>query len=261
MEERPSEASSISRGEVPWTDSQSIRGSRKGAGHNCASIPRLHEMSGVHEKSRRVEVKIKHFRLDTSNAQFPTKTLTCTIKTLAAYAIDNYHLLINGLYNDVSNIDVIVSGTQVLITDNFGYDFSLSDKVEFVIYYIGIRDYELLFPQIKANEAPRAARLAKFYHEADECFESGAWLSFMLMSGAIFEHLLYFKIGPSHTTLSKLATTARNAHLISNEEFSIIESTRKARNAIHCNKLTEQYIDKKAAFDAKILIDKLILKL
>ncbi|HEY5601704.1 MAG TPA: hypothetical protein VIM41_01195 [Gammaproteobacteria bacterium] len=54
-----------------------------------------------------------------------------------------------------------------------------------------------MFPAVSTPE--RKESLANYYEEAEKCFDAGAWLSFMLMCGAVFEGLLYDQIGNATT--------------------------------------------------------------
>ena len=129
------------------------------------------------------------------------------------------------------------------------------------IHYYGIRDYSLLFPDFLVNDPDRATRLGLFYEEAEKCFDNGAWLSFALMCGAIFEHLLYFKLNGSERQYGRLILKARNAGIIQKEESDTMEAIRKLRNIIHRNRLSEGYIQRAEAMDIKTLIERLIVSL
>jgi hypothetical protein len=171
-------------------------------------------------------------------------------------------LIINGLSAFVDNKNISIVGQNIIFKPQLGGgQIDNKDICELNIAYHGIRDYSLLFPKIVTTEPDRADRLGEFYKEAEACFEQGAWLSFALMSGAIFEHMLHHKLSKSEKTLSKLITAAKQQNLITAQEENIIEKIRNFRNVIHCNRLADPYITRSKAMDTKSLIDRLILNL
>jgi len=212
-------------------------------------------------------MKIKIFVIDTSSFPDPglsnsTPPQHMKIPVLPAYAIDHAFLIVNGVSSLVDNQIVSIVGEDIIYNPQLGgYDIDNEDVCELNIAYHGIRDYSLLFPKIVATEPDRANRLGEFYKEAESCFEQGAWLSFALMSGAIFEHMLHHKLSKKENTLSKLIIAAKQQNLITAQEEDNIEKIRNFRNVIHCNRLTDAYITRSEAMDTKTLIDRLILTL
>lgn len=126
-----------------------------------------------------------------------------------------------------------------------------------VIHYHGIRDYKLLFPFIVDTSLQE--RLGNFYREAEISFENSAWLSFMLMCGAIFEGMLFAKLGQGITFYS-LINAARQINLIDADEESIMTQVRLYRNLVHAKKHSEPYVSRVYAMDARTTLDKLIKK-
>jgi hypothetical protein len=93
-------------------------------------------------------------------------------------------------------MSVFPSGTDKLEGDRLTVSpgYTLDDlDCKIVIFYHGIRDYGLLFPSI--TPLTLQARMGEFYREAEIAFDAAAWLTFMLMCGALFEGILFHKMG------------------------------------------------------------------
>lgn len=185
-----------------------------------------------------------------------------TLDVLPAYAIDHASLIVNGLHGHIDGTYLAISGDKIVHRPGANHVIIESDyECQLQIFYHGIRDYSLLFPRIAATDQNRAERLGKYYQEAEVCFDDGAWLSFALMSGAIFEHMLYHKLSGSHDTLASLTQEAATNGVITQQDAAIIDNVRKFRNVIHCNKMNIAYITRAEAMDVKTLIDRLVLTL
>lgn len=213
-------------------------------------------------------MKVKIFNLPVSDLPDPGLTIpelvqTRTVSVLPAYAIDHAFFIINGILYPIDGRNIEINGKDIIrrIGEN---DFFLDnqDTLQIQIYYHGIRDYRLIFPSIQAVDPSRAERLASIYEEAEACFNAGAWLAFALMSGGIFDNVLYHKLGsPSDSRLVSMVNEAMTRGLISNNEGKIINSIRQFRNAIHGNNLASPYISRANAMDIYSVSEKLILSL
>lgn len=187
--------------------------------------------------------------------------VTLRVKTLSAYAVDHAFLIQNGNH-------ILVDGKRIrLDEDNVTVDddglckiIDNEDVLILHIYYYGIRKYEKLFPDVLAKSKDTAERLGKYYSEAEMCFETGAWLSFALMAGAIFEHMLAHKLG-MEDTLHNLTREAINRNIINSDQGDIINIIRNYRNLIHAGRINEKYIERADAMDARKLVDHLIINL
>lgn len=100
-------------------------------------------------------------------------------------------------------------------------------------------------------------RLAEFYEDAEKCFESGAWLPFVLMCGGIFEGLLMYKGFKSGSFYDDIKD-ANEDNIITSNQASIMHNVRKFRNIVHANNCEKDYISRKDAMDIRIVLDKLI---
>ncbi|MCJ2140271.1 hypothetical protein [Methylobacterium sp. E-066] len=207
-------------------------------------------------------MKTTHFNLTAQVPAVPSGTISpptqsFTVRSLDAYAISNAFVQVNGINNLVDGINSQIAGDTLTCND---FKLQQPDNVVLQIYYHGIRDYSALFPTVKSTEPARAIRMGAFYQEAENCFEQGAWISFMLMSAAIFEHLLYYKLGSPNnpTALSALNTRALNQGAITQNAHNIIKTTNNARNVIHCNRMADPDITRAQAMDAKTVIDELM---
>ena len=138
-------------------------------------------------------MKMRSFTIDNSHLpDGPSPNhQTLNVPGLSAYAIEHADLQYNGVTHAVDGNDLKIAEDSIIATS---MQFSKYDSLRLCIYYFGIKDFSLLFPQIKAAAVDRAERLGLIYEEAEKTFEAGAWLSFMLMCGSIFEHLLFFRL-------------------------------------------------------------------
>lgn len=178
-----------------------------------------------------------------------------TIPTLPAFAIEYFTFQFEALSSFPDADDSISNDKLTIYTESelTGLDSKL------VIHYHGIRDYKLLFPFI-VNPSLQE-RLGNFYREAETSFENSAWLSFMLMCGAIFEGMLFAKLGqPNNSTFHQLIISARQNNLIDIDTDSKMNKVRVYRNLVHANRLSDPYVSRVDAMDIRTKLDKLIKK-
>ena len=209
-------------------------------------------------------MKIKNFNLETCTLTTDRlcQEQTFLIPTLPAYAVDFANLIINGISNAIDqNTIAIRDKNLVWKISPESYEIDSSDKCYLEVHYHGIRDYSLLFPHVQTIEPDRAAHLGLYYSEMEASFDNAAWLSFMLMAGAIFEHLLFFATGGAKQTLFDLNNESLIRGIISQSDFYVIDKSREYRNVIHANKINKYYVQRKDAMDARSLIERLILNL
>jgi hypothetical protein len=126
----------------------------------------------------------------------------------------------------------------------------------FVIHYAGIRDYSLLFPHIEDQSS--RSRLGRYAEEAEVSFESGAWLSFMMMAGAVIEGLLDECTPSSANTFDKMIKKAEVESTLSEKDALLCHKVKYARNLIHLRRHGEAYIDRSLAMDTYVFYDELI---
>ena len=181
---------------------------------------------------------------------------TFNIPILPAYAIEHSDFLLNGLDSNEEDTDYKIEDSDLILLDIT--ELSNDDKLRLVIHYHGIRSYELLFPNINDNDL--AVRLGRFYEEAEKSFESGSWLSYCLMCGAIFEGILFSLIG-QNKKFADLIIEAANEGLIDSEDKVIMDQVRKFRNLIHASKFRDAYVSRKSGMDTRTVLDKLIKKI
>ncbi len=176
------------------------------------------------------------------------------VSILPAFSIEYFAIQIGALFSYQDKDDKIIEDTIHLKSDYSLTDFDL----QILIYYHGIRNYTLLFPWI-ADLSIRQ-RLGKFYNESEIAFESGSWLSFSLMCGAIFEGILYAKID-KNKSFNGLIIEATTIKLIDESMIDIMNMVRGFRNIVHCNRHKEPYVEQENAMDIRITLDKLIKKM
>ncbi|SEQ75533.1 hypothetical protein SAMN03080615_02638 [Amphritea atlantica] len=179
------------------------------------------------------------------------------IPTLPAYSIIDYSL--DGDYSpyESGNYRAVFSleGDSIRIQGVQNKLFR-SGKDRFVIHYAGIRDYSLLFPHI--NESSCRVRLGQYAEEADMSFESGAWLSFMMMAGAVIEGLLDNCTPASADSFNKMIIKARQLEILSEEDETLCHKVKEARNLIHASKHPKEYVTRALAMDTYVFYDALI---
>ena len=129
------------------------------------------------------------------------------------------------------------------------------ETYELVIHYHGVRDYESLFPFV-ANDQLKL-RMAQFYEDAEKCFESSAWLPFLLMCGGIFEGILISQ-NITKSNFSQQINTAKERGVISDREKTIMNKVREGRNIVHAGNSHKQYISRADAMDIRKVLDKMI---
>jgi len=184
------------------------------------------------------------------------------VPVLPAYAIEYAELIVPPDLDGARE-------TRILVGHGFGID---SNKIIWhsyrqpmfgdyepilIIHYHGIRDYKLLFPAISSEI--RIQRLANYYEEADKCFEAGAWLSFMMMCGAVFEGLLFDSIGNSKAKkFNDLIIKAAKQNLITSDEQILIDKVREYRNIIHLDNNEESYVSRADVMDTRKVLDSII---
>jgi hypothetical protein len=177
-----------------------------------------------------------------------------SVPTLPAYAIEHSDFSINGLGSNKEGDAYAIIGDKVLCNES---DIQADDSLRLIIYYHGIRDYRLLFPLI--TDSALVERLGNFYEEAEKNFANGAWLSYALMCGAIYEGLLFAKLGVNET-FALLTRNALTGGIIDTATADVIEKARNFRNLVHANRYHDIYVSRADAMDMRTTIDKLIKK-
>lgn len=174
-----------------------------------------------------------------------------TIPILPAYAVE-YFVIQIGALSYFQSKDERIQNDKLIVKSEYSFkDFNIT----VAIHYHGIRDYSLLFPWVGNNDLRK--RLGEYYREAELNFDSGAWLSFALMSGAVFEGILHAKLN-RNDKFQDLITGAYNSGLIDNQTQTIMNMVRDQRNLVHANKYATPYVTRTDAMDIRKILDKLI---
>ncbi|WP_281560652.1 hypothetical protein [Thalassomonas sp. RHCl1] len=182
------------------------------------------------------------------------------IPTLSAYAVQSSH--IEGAPTDIEEASV---GVQHSIEGDLlrwygdcwmGLDWRMSQP-HLRITYIGIKDYENLFPYVQPE--PLKQRLAEMFEEADKAFENELWLSFTTIAGGVCEGILssVLRAGKG-LNFSQLINRAKENSIITEQQASTLDDVRKLRNIIHPNRYNEPNISRPVAMELRILIDELM---
>jgi hypothetical protein len=175
---------------------------------------------------------------------------TFQLPLVPAFAIEYFTLQYGPLSTFPSLDDTLQDGK---LTVNPGYDLNGIDS-KIVIFYHGIRDYKLLFPGITTESLQ--TRMGEFYREAELAFDTAAWLTFMLMCGALFEGILFDKMG--RDSFDNLIQKVASNGMIDSATAAIMQKVRKYRNLVHANHHEEPYVTRVDAMDTRITLDKLL---
>lgn len=184
------------------------------------------------------------------------------IPVLPAYAITHYHIdaLRSSLDGEVTFPPSSIVGSQVIIPGADGVSFKyMYHAPVLTIYHIGIRDYQLLFPDI--GDVALRKRMGEFMEEADKTFSEGAWLSFVIMAGAVFEGRLADLLKNYGDGLGGLIKKIVKLEVMENSEVEVIESVKNYRNLVHAGKyIGDLYVTRNAAMTVRLMLDDYIKK-
>lgn len=191
------------------------------------------------------------------------RVIRIRVPTLPAYAIEFADLipptnLETGYEPPIEGIDFTIDGDEVIWRGHrlLGILNSAHGIFRLIVHYHGIRDYKALFPFV-SDEALRT-RLGEFYEEAETVFENGAWLSFSLMCGAIYEGLLTAHPNVAGDSFAEMIRNAEENETLTKEDVALMEFARKCRNLIHASKSNLPNVTRIKAMDLRISMDKLI---
>ncbi|EKO3807806.1 hypothetical protein NTE05_005074 [Vibrio harveyi] len=176
-------------------------------------------------------------------------TYVFEIDLLRAYAIEHYKIQIGALSAFPDTSDSLVDNK---LTIQPGYELDDELGCRLTIYHHGIRDYSLLFPTV--TNLDLRERLGLYYQEAESAFESGSWLSFMLMSGALFEGMLHHKLGGN----DQFASLISRINDMSETDIALIQKIKNFRNLVHASRFNEPYVTRADAMDIKIILDRML---
>jgi len=212
-------------------------------------------------------MKTQQFKLD--KCQFmpdlhgdKTRTAKYLVPTLPAFALEYAELIVPPDLDGVQPTRLFIGRGFEISNDTVlwhSYRQTLFDAPEpiLIVHYHGIRDYQLLFPAVSSSD--RIQRLAYYYEEAEKCFEAGAWLSFMLMCGAVFEGLLSDRVGSSdNKKFNLLITRASEQELISGAEQQLIDTVREYRNMVHLDNRESRYVSRADVMDTRKALDVIV---
>ncbi|MGM1535048.1 DUF4145 domain-containing protein [Bacillus cereus group sp. BceL215] len=197
------------------------------------------------------------FNIDNQLVSFPY-LWHFKIPILPAFSVEYFSVQVRG-YTSLSTNEKSIADDIVTIESASPMTLDNIEGVSVVVHYQGIRDYKLLFPWVSQVDLQRD--LGLFYEEAEKNFDSGAWLSFALMCGAIFEGMLYAKLDyPSNNRFNNMIITASDEEhgILTTSQKEIMDKVRVLRNRIHCNKYHLPYVSRTDAMDIKSLLDRLI---
>jgi len=191
-----------------------------------------------------------------------TRTAEYLAPTLPAYAIEYAELIVPPDLDGTQDTRLFIDqGFEIannkVLWHSYRQPLFGNHEPILIMHYHGIRDYNLLFPA--TSSTVRVQRLANYYEEADKCFYSGAWLSFMLMCGAVFEGLLFDAIGSSSPNEFKaLIGKAAETELITDSEQILIDKVRAYRNMVHLDNKEGRYVSRADVMDTRKVLDSIV---
>ncbi|PHR90776.1 MAG: hypothetical protein COA78_34495 [Blastopirellula sp.] len=182
------------------------------------------------------------------------------VPTLSAYAIEYVEFLAG--HSPDMGYRPLVEGQDFELNNNsliwHGFDegFLSTNSLRLVIHHHGIRDYEALFPFVEDERYRK--RLGQYYEEAEQVFETGAWLSYTLMCGALYEGVLGCVLENYDDVFHVLIQQAAEKGIITEEQRSVMNSARDARNLVHISRIKKEYVSRADAMDMRTTMDKVI---
>ena len=100
--------------------------------------------------------------------------------------------------------------------------------------------------------------MGQFYEESEVSFENGAWLSFALLSGAIYEGMLLDFGERKPKTFAKLISMGKKKTILDEFSAGIMNQTRALRNLVHPDRAGEPFVTRAQAMDMRKVLDRLI---
>jgi hypothetical protein len=204
-----------------------------------------------------IEVDSQNIRIEQEDDNIHLWTWYIPIPILPAFSVEYFTIQAGGVnaitVGEIRGDKVILPKMHLLYPD--------WKSIHVVIHYHGIRDYGLLFPWVTDRDLRK--RIGEFYEESEKNFEQGAWLSFALMCGAVFEGILYAKLMPQRDRNSfeiMIKDAYSNAKILDDKQRNTMNRIRRLRNLVHVNKFKSSYIKRKDAMDIRATMDELIKK-
>lgn len=192
----------------------------------------------------------------------PHKGVTFPIPTLKAYAIEYAEFTCKGGFNEhkemIDGHDFELLEDGLVWHSPFKPMFPGMNYYRLVIHYYGIKDYGLLFPHVEDTALQQ--RLGQFYQEAEVSFDSGAWLAFALMTGAIYEGMLFECFGRKERKFAELIDRGSRAEILDEFSARIMDRTRELRNLVHPGRAEQPFVTRAEAMDMRTVLDRLIKK-
>lgn len=189
-----------------------------------------------------------------------SKPTVFEVPMLPAYSIEYATLTLPPGLDSGASPDLLdgdgfnINGKQVMVTTNYNRTF-FSGSPRLVVHYNAIRDYALLFPSVKKEKADG---LGEYYREAEANYASGAWLSFCLMAGSIYEGLLQVFLEDEGSHFVTLIENAKDK-VIDEETAKHMNEIREMRNLTHLNN-HKKPLDRILVVDIRKELDRIVKK-
>ena len=191
------------------------------------------------------------------DSQFQVYAGTFKVPSLPAYAALHHNVeydsSVMGELSGVPHIEVIDDLVHICPVSSLY--LSSNNTGILTMSYSGIRDYALLFPHIKSEGLQQ--RLGQFAEEAEKAFDACAWMSFVLMAGAVIEGLLVDRFG-NNKNFKTLIQSANKAGVLDVGDLENLQEVREARNRVHAERFDEPFIERLLAMDVYVIYDRLV---
>lgn len=182
------------------------------------------------------------------------------VPTLSAYAVAHSNFYTDSGFADTSQLqniegrDFEIVGDSVIWRSPVQPFIPADGTYRLIVHYHGIRDYEALFPSVQDLNIRR--RIAQFQEEADTVFQQKAWMSYVILSTAVLEGLLVYRLG--NKKLVRLIDEASESGLINDAGRNALHNARDRRNLVHASRAQEPYVSRLEAMDVRTSMDRLI---
>lgn len=179
------------------------------------------------------------------------------IPTLPAFAILHTSLDFGSSYVSESFIRPTyeIESDRLIISPMPEFWGLRGDVPKLTVTYSGIRNYTLLFPHVTCEGLK--VRLGEFAEEAEKAFDASAWMSFVLMAGAVIEGLLVSRFG-NNKKFFKLIKLAGEAGLVTETELESLDEVREARNRVHADQFGLPFVGRQLAMDVYVIYDRFL---
>lgn len=202
--------------------------------------------------------KLDNVRTEVADELFQVMNGVYRVPSLPAYAILHTQLDLGSshLGESLQQPVCTVEGDEVrLLPMPTMMSMGLNVPASLTVSYSGIRDHALLFPHVENLDFQ--TRLGEFAEEAEKAFDAAAWMSFVLMAGAVIEGLLVDRFG-KNKKFHRLIELASEKGIFTDCDMESLNEVRAARNRVHAERFKEEFVGRSLAMDVHVIYDRLV---